>query len=384
MIRILSRGEMTIVQAIKILYVITTGHSGGAKTHLYELCTRLPGCFSPIVIMGHPGTLEDRLVRAGVPVHIIPSLQREISLKKDIEAYRQLCAMVRSLQPDLLCLHSSKAGILGRLAAHRLGIPAVFTAHGWAFAEGVPPLQRFFYRQIERLAGRYCQCIICVSDYDYRLARRYNVAPPGCLAVVHNGIAAEPIPSSTPHDGPRPVRIIMVARFAPQKNQLLLLEAANRLPAHQPFEIILVGDGPLLPTVQDHAARLPIAGKVHFLGNREDVGQLLRDSDIFVLSSWWEGFPITILEAMRAGLPVVASDVGGCREAVVDGQTGFLFEPGDVQTLSQRLSELTADQELRRQMGLAGQEWFITRFTADKMVEDTVKIYKDKLTGAEN
>jgi glycosyltransferase involved in cell wall biosynthesis len=87
---------------------------------------------------------------------------------------------------------------------------------------------------------------------------------------------------------------------------------------------------------------------------------------------------------MRAGLPVVASDVGGCREAVVDGQTGFLFEPGDVEMLGQRLSQLTADQGLRRQMGLAGQERFITRFTADKMVEDTVKIYKDVLTGAEN
>ncbi len=371
------------MQAIKILYVITTGHSGGAQSHLYELCTRLPKRFSPSVIMGHPGTLKDRLVRAGVSVHIIPSLQREISLQKDVEAYRRLCAMVRSLQPDLLCLHSSKAGILGRLAARRLGIPAVFTAHGWAFAEGVPPLQRFFYRQMERWAGRYCQRIICVSDYDYRLARRYNVAQPDCLAVVHNGMAAEPIPSPTPHERPRPVRIIMVARFARQKNQLLLLEAANRLPAHQPFEIILVGDGPLLLSVREQAARLPIAGKVHFLGNREDVGQLLSDSDIFVLSSWWEGFPITILEAMRAGLPVVASDVGGCPEAVVDGQTGFLFEPGDVQTLTRHLSQLIEDTELRCQIGLAGQERFMTRFTADKMVEDTVKIYDDALTRAE-
>lgn len=371
-----------MVQAIKILYVITTGHSGGAQSHLYELCTRLPERFSPVVIMGHPGTLGDRLVRAGVPVHIIPSLQREISLHKDVEAYRQLCAMVSSLQPELVGLHSSKAGILGRLAARRLGIPAVFTAHGWAFAEGVPPLQRFLYRQVERWAGRYCQRIICVSDYDYRLARRYNVAQPGRLAVVHNGIAAEPIPSATPQGGPQPVRIIMVARFARQKNQLLLLEAANRLPAHQPFEIILVGDGPLLPSVRDHATRLPIAGKVHFLGNREDVGQLLRDSDVFVLSSWWEGFPITILEAMRTGLPVVASDVGGCREAVVDGQTGFLFEPGDERTLTRLLSQLIADPELRQRMGGAGQERFMASFTADKMVEDTVQIYDDALAQA--
>lgn len=364
--------------------MITTGHSGGAQSHLYELCTRLPDPFSPEVIMGHRGTLGDRLVQAGIPVHIVPSLQRNISLKKDVEAYRQLGAMVRSLQPHLLCLHSSKAGILGRLAARRLGIPVVFTAHGWAFAEGVPPVQRFLYRQVERWAGRYCQRIICVSDYDYRLARRYHVAQPDQLAVVHNGIAFEPMQSARSPEAPRPIRIIMVARFARQKNQILLLEAVNRWPPDQPFEIILVGDGPLLPSVRDYAARLPVADRVHFLGNREDVGQLLRDSDIFVLSSWWEGFPITILEAMRAGLPVVASDVGGCREAVVDGQTGFLFEPGDVEMLGQRLSQLTADQGLRRQMGLAGQERFITRFTADKMVEDTVKIYKDVLTGAEN
>lgn len=372
------------MQAIKILYVITTGHSGGAQSHLYELCTRLPKRFSPAVIMGHPGTLKDRLVRAGVPVHIIPSLQREISLQKDVEAYRQLCAMVRSLQPDLLCLHSSKAGILGRLAARRLGIPAVFTAHGWAFAEGVPPLQRFFYRQVEKWAGRYCQRIVCVSDYDYRLACRYNVAPPGRLAVVHNGIAAEPMPPAKPQEGPQPVRIIMVARFARQKNQILLLEAVSRLPPNRPFELIMVGDGPLLESVKGYAAGLPIAGKVHFLGNREDVEQIMRDSDIFVLSSWWEGFPITILEAMRAGLPVVASDVGGCREAVMEGRTGFLFEPGDVLTLSQRLSQLIYDQELRRWMGEAGYERFISEFTADKMVEDTVKLYENALAGVEN
>ena len=216
--------------AIKILYVITTGHSGGAQSHLYELCTRLPDPFSPEVIMGHRGTLGDRLVQAGIPVHIVPSLQRNISLKKDVEAYRRLGAMVRSLQPHLLCLHSSKAGILGRLAARRLGIPVVFTAHGWAFAEGVPPVQRFLYRQVERWAGRYCQRIICVSDYDYRLARRYHVAQPDQLAVVHNGIAFEPMQSARSPEAPRPIRIIMVARFARQKNQILLLEAVNRWP----------------------------------------------------------------------------------------------------------------------------------------------------------
>lgn len=363
----------------RIMYVITTGESGGAQSHLFDLCTHLPEKFKSTVVTGFKGPMGDKLEQSGIPVQVIPSLRREISPGTDFKAYQEIYRLINSWHPDLVCLHSSKAGFLGRLAAWRNGIPAIFTAHGWAFAEGVPPVSRWLYRHLERWAAYRCARIICVSQYDYQLARRHQVAPAQQMAVVHNGIPLLPGLGTRDEVEERAVRIIMVARFAPQKDQLLLLQAASRLEDQQPFELIMVGDGPRLESIRAEAAGLPISNKVQFLGDRDDVEQLLRAADIFVLSSRWEGFPITILEAMRAGLPVIASDVGGCREAVADGATGFMFAAGDMEGLTQRLDRLISEPDLRRQMGICGYERFRKDFTVERMVEDTVQIYDEVL-----
>lgn len=365
------------MQHKKVLFIITGGESGGAQTHLYDLCTNLAGGYEAIAAMGSKGTLWDKLYSRRIPVYLIPSLQREISISKDVQAYSELQSLIKKLQPDLICTHSSKAGFIGRLTAWTQGIPAVFTAHGWAFAEGVPTYKRFLYRNLERLASRWTQRIICVSNYDFNLALKQGVATAQKMTTIYNGIPAIANVVRRNDDPHHKLRLIMVARFSEQKDHPLFLQAIKQLGDSWPFEAYLVGDGPLQKSVRELASQLNIVEKLRFLGDRADVAELLQEADIFVLTSHWEGFPITILEAMRAGLPVIVSDVGGCREAILQSKTGCLIQPGDINHLVECLARLMADQETRLAMGAAGYQHFINNFTVEKMVQETVSVYDD-------
>ncbi|MEQ8200706.1 MAG: glycosyltransferase family 4 protein [Syntrophomonadaceae bacterium] len=363
----------------KILFVITGGESGGAQTHLFDLCTHMDKKFVPLVAIGSPGPLGDRLCAAGIAVYEVPALRRKIELAQDIKAYLQLQDLIQRLQPDLICTHSSKAGFLGRMASKRVGVPSIFTAHGWAFTEGVAGLQSFLYRHLEWLAGHWCDKIICVSEYDFQLALKARIIAAEKMAVIHNGLTPAPYPADKVTHPEHVPRIIMVARFSAQKDYRLLLQVISELDPDMPIMVDLVGDGPLRKSCMELAARLNLLDRVNFLGDRADVPDLLKQADIFVLTSHWEGFPITILEAMRAGLPVIASDVGGCREAVIDGSTGFLVTAGDPKSLQSYLEVLLADQELRVKLGRAGYMSFINHFTIDKMIDKTMNVYKEVL-----
>ncbi len=363
-----------------ILFIITQGILGGAQVHVRDLsrCLRNLG-YNVHVAIGVKGPLIDELELHGIKVHLIPSLVRAISPLRDWQAYQEINYLMRNIEPDLVTTHSSKAGIIGRLVSFRNNIPNTFTAHGWAFTEGVSNNRRRLYLIVERMAARWATKIICVSEYDRKLALKYSVGLPEQLVTIHNGIPVLEDTEVRRLDNDNKVKMIMVARFSEQKDQQLLLKVASQLNIDSNFEIDFVGDGPLLSATEELARKLQISDKVRFLGARTDVPELLEKAHIFVLTSNWEGFPITILEAMRAGLPVITSDVGGCKEAVIDGITGYLIPRGDAETLRVRLETLIGNLELRQQMGMAGYERFIEKFTFDGMLTKTVKVYEEAL-----
>lgn len=363
-----------------ILYIITRGILGGAQIHLYHLACYLKNDFDIYVAIGDRGPLRERLRDENIPVHCVPSLVRSIAPIKDIIGLQQVVRLIKEIQPDLVCTHSSKAGILGRLGAHLCKVPAVFTAHGWAFTEGVPSMRRKLYVNIERVASRWAEKIICVSEYDRQLAMRYHVGTREQLITVHNGIPTIADKYLAVPGAENPVRLIMVARFSQPKDQQLLLRAISKLKTERKFELLFVGDGPLLKKSKGLAKTLGIHDRVKFLGARTDVPALLAQAQVFVLISNWEGFPLTILEAMRAGLPVVASDVGGSKEAVVDGKTGFLIPREDLMLLRDRLKRLIDHPELRVCMGKNGYRRFIENFTFEQMVKKTVAVYREILS----
>ncbi len=147
-------------------------------------------------------------------------------------------------------------------------------------------------------------------------------------------------------------------------------------PVNLPFQLIFVGDGPTRSHLENEAARLGLADRTEFLGNRRDVAEILSGADIFALPTNWEGFPLSILEAMRSGLPVVASDVGGVAEAVADGETGFLTPSGSIAALRERITSLLTEPALRRRMGAAGRARYERDFTLSGMIEKTRNVYR--------
>jgi glycosyltransferase involved in cell wall biosynthesis len=280
----------------------------------------------------------------------------------------QLC---RRIKPDLIHAHTSKAGIIGRLAAALGDIPCIFTAHTWCFAEGTSWKWKAIGTPLEKLAARVSQRIITVSDANRDLAIRHRIAGPDRFTTVHNGI---PDCKHRAVPGSHPVpRIVMVARFSQQKAQAMLVDAVHSLTL--PFQLVFVGEGPLREAVERQVEDLGLSKKVEFLGQRLDISEILASSDIFALFTKWEGFPISILEAMRAGLPVVASDVNGVHEAITDGQSGFLIPPGDVTMFRYRLQQLVEHANLRRRMGLVGRRRFEREFTAESMIRKTSALY---------
>jgi glycosyltransferase involved in cell wall biosynthesis len=363
---------------VKILYIITRAERGGAQVHLLDLLKNLPSYCQPVVATGEEGFMCDEARRLGIPVHVIKGLVQPLSPLNDLVALSRLVTLICKEQPDLVNAHTSKAGLLGRLASRLTSTPAVFTAHTWSFADGVPAFQRWIATPLERFAAALGGKIITVSQANRATAVRHRVSSGENLVCIWNGIpdvAFRARPGSR-----RPITLITVARLVPQKDHILLLESLAGL--RTPWRLLVVGDGPNRGQVQAMAGCLGLSGNVQFLGDRSDVAQLLSQSDIFVLPSKWEGLPISILEAMRAGLPVIASDVGGVAECVEDGVTGFLVPPHDETRLRGALARLIQSPELMHRMGEAGRNRFEKNFRIDAMVKRTLAVYRDAVREA--
>jgi len=358
--------------AIRLLYIVTLPDLGGAQSHVLELARGLRTAFDLHLATGRAGPLTFAARELDVPVHFVPSLGRDIDPASDAAALREITALLRHLHPDLVHAHSSKAGFIGRLAARIVGAPAVFTAHGWGFTPGVPWLRAQAARIAETLAAPLASAIICVSAYDAGLARKYLPCTGNRVFMVHNGI---PVDAPVASPARQPARVIMVARFSEPKDQSLLLRAFATARGQSQARLVLVGSGPELPACQLLARRLGIAPFVDFLGDREDVPSLLAGASILALTTRYEGLPVSILEAMRAGLPVVASDVGGIAEQVEHGTTGILVPRGDVDATAAALCMLLRDPSLRQAMGEAGRRKFLREFTVDRMLAQTEAIY---------
>jgi glycosyltransferase involved in cell wall biosynthesis len=367
---------------MKVLYLITRTERGGARAHVVDLMRGFRDRCEIEVAASEDEDLYlfEEAAKLGIRCHSMPNMRNPMNPVRDTRALLDIIALLRRTRPDLVHTHTSKAGVLGRIAAWNAGIPAMFTAHTWCFAEGTSWTWKALGVPLERLAALPGGLIINVSEANRNLALQYRIARAEKLITIHNGIPDEegaplvqdPIENDPVENKEAPV-IIMVARFAPQKNQAMLLDAAARI--KYPFHLLFVGAGPTLQSMIDKARELGLEDRCTFAGNRGDVPELLRRSSIFALPTRWEGFPLSTLEAMRAGLPVVASDVGGVREAVIHGENGFLLDQTDAQGFQEALERLLADPALRERMARCGRRMFEERFTAGQMLEKTFGLY---------
>ena len=364
----------------KITYLITRSDTvGGAQVHLLDLAFKAQTEGHKVeVLVGGNGLYASLLREKGLSVLSLHYLVRPFRPHLDALAVLECWRAFRCFKPDIVHVHSTKAGLVGRAAAKLAGLPVVFTAHGWAFTEGIAEGSRRLAVFLEKCAARVSNAIICVSEYDRQLALRLGVGNALLLKRIHNGV---PEVSAEKRSIPQRIgalRIICVARLDAPKDHALLLDALVML-KDLPWVLEVIGDGPLTQALQQKTSDLGLASRVEFSGLCNDVPSRLAGSDVFVLASGWEALPLSILEAMRAGLPVVASDVGGVSESVTDGVTGFLVPKGDKAVLADRLVRLMGDAALRRKMGLAGRAAYEREFSFEVMYRRTLKIYTDLL-----
>jgi len=367
---------------MKIVYLVTKSKAGGAQTHIWQLSKYFIGKGFKIGVMSYPGGwLEKEVRKWGVKFYPNYFFSNSINPVQDFKAVKEIKKAVKDFKPDLVSCHSTKAGFLGRLAI-RNKIPTIFTAHGWAFTEGAPFFRRQMTVLIEKIAGKFCSKIICVSKFDKELALKYKIASPNKLVVIHNGVEVEKAKNqkSEVKSLEKKIRIVFVGRLAQQKDPLLLLRAFYSLSPElkNKAEISVIGEGSKRKELEKFIKESKLEGKVKLLGGmpRDKVFEVLKKSDIFALISNWEGFPITILEAMNCGLPVIASDVGGIKEAV-DENCGILVKRGDKEGIKKALEQLIRDPSLIRKMGEKAREKAEKRFSLDKMLRETERVYRE-------
>jgi glycosyltransferase involved in cell wall biosynthesis len=335
----------------RVLLVITLAEIGGAQSYVASLLPALARRFDVAVAAHGDGPLRAAASRAGVRFIPLRHVRRPVRPTRDLAGLLELIRLVRKERPAILHASSSKAGVLGRLAAAVARVPVrIFTVHGWAFAaySGLPSS---LYRFADRLVGPLTTVTICVSENERAAGNRAGTCRAERTEVIRNAVDVRAaIPSN--HDRATP-RLIAVGRLKAPKDFITLVRACAVVPSGS-FEAVIVGDGPDRPDLEAEIATLGLGEHVRLAGERNDVPAQLAASDLFVLSSASEGLPVSVLEAMAAALPVVASSVGGLDELVVQGETGLLVRPGDADELGAALRRLVDDPDLRRTMGLAG------------------------------
>jgi glycosyltransferase involved in cell wall biosynthesis len=363
----------------RLLILITLAEAGGAQTSVAQLLPALVADFDVILAAHGPGPLQDAALESGVPFVELENVRRAINPWRDLLGLIELVRLCHRLRPDIVHAHSSKAGALGRLAAAIAGVHIrVFTVHGWSFA-AYGGLAGRLYLWVERRLERLTTSIVCVA----RSARDCGMAAGACSAdrsvVIHNAVDVQSFPSARPHAGPP--WIVSVGRLAFPKDFSTLLEAlADTGPD---WRASFVGEGPLQAAIADEVRRHGLEKRVELLGTRGDVPDLLASADIFVLSSRSEGFPVSILEAMAAALPVIATDVGGVGEAVLDGETGLLVPAGDPHALTNALERVLGDEGLRRRLGAKGRDRALQEFDVPSFRQAHLELYARELARLE-
>lgn len=369
---------------LKVIHVITRLELGGAQRNtLYTAAHLDPARFQASVAAGKGGMLD-----AEQPVAFLNWLVHPVSPPRDLLALLELSWLFLREKPDVVHTHSSKAGILGRLAAALAGVPAVVhTFHGFGFNDRQSALTRTAYVWAERLAARFSDALVFVSKSNMETARARGIGDPAKYRLIRSGVALSGLPAK-PADkaalglGRHKPHVVTVGNFKPQKNPVDFLRVAEKvLETNKDARFVFVGDGPLRDKMEANVLLKGLGGKVALAGWRRDAASIIAASEVFVLTSLWEGLPRALVEAMRSGLPPVCYATDGVLDLIRDGENGYVVPQGDVTRMAERINALLADPGLRERMGKAAADSIGPEFDIDGMVRAQEALY-DELSRA--
>ena len=397
---------------LRVAHIITQLEVGGAQRNtLYTIANLNREQYEPFLICGLGGILTLETKQGNWPTYFVQYLARPVHPLKDTLAFIELYRRLREIKPHIVHTHSSKAGILGRLAAYFAGVPVIIhTFHGFGFTPKQKPFVRRFFIKLEKTCARLSTHLIFVSEANRSEAKQLGIGRNVPNSLIRSGIQMNPGLTSDPaslQDYERrqvsrpggirrkePVRIrkkfeipedawvvAYVGNFKPQKNPMdLARTAAIVLQKNPEIHFILVGDGELRPSVTSWVQERQIQNRVHFLKwklRRNDVERIFTDSNCFLLTSLWEGLPRSLVEAFAACKPAVAYGVDGVRDILQNEINGFQIPPGNVDLAAEKILWLADNKQKAIEMGQNGRRLILKEFDIDTMVRQQEILYQE-------
>lgn len=382
----------------KILHIITRMILGGAQENTLLTCEGLDASEEWDVTLltgpaiGPEGELLGRARRHGIRTVLVPQMRRAVNPFRDAASFDHICRVIRNIRPGVVHTHSSKAGVLGRVAAHALRVPAiVHTIHGLPFHRFQDPVSNAAFIAAERLAARCCDRLVCVADAMTRQALQAGVGRPEQYRTVHSGMEVEKfLQADTHREAARrelgfsgdEVVIGKIARLFPLKGHKYVLEAAPRILDRCPqARFLFVGDGILREELEQRARELRVWDRIVFTGlvDSARIPEMIGAMDILVHASLREGLPRAVVQALLGGRPAVSYAVDGAPEVVIDGVTGRLLPPRSINALADALVDLIENPDRAREMGREARRRFTDQFRASTMVRRLEEIYRELL-----
>ncbi|MFE7060557.1 glycosyltransferase family 4 protein [Sutcliffiella sp. NPDC057660] len=324
-------------------------------------------------------------------------IQRSPFKVGNIKAYKELKTIISENQYSIIHCHTPLGGVLARLAsrnARKAGAKVIYTAHGFHFCKGAPLLNWIIYYPIEKLLARLTDCLITINTEDYSLAVDHQFKAARIDLV--NGVGVDTTrfqPFTEKQKKERRLKLgfkqddfllFYAGEFNKNKNQKLLIKAMANLKDELPkARLLLAGEGTLLAECEKLAERLGVSSQVEFLGFRKDIDQILPACDVAIGSSFREGLPVNIMEAMACGLPVVASDNRGHRELVKDGWNGFLIKDMDVESFQHSVKKIYLNRKIGNSLGANGRQYIQLKFNKESVFNQLAMVYKDFMNDKE-
>ena len=374
---------------VRVLHVVGESRFGGAASIILGLGRVAQAEGWQVDILTTDPFFQQAVRQHGMGLVNLDVIRREIRPLWDLGGLIRLGKFLRREPYNIVHTHTSKGGFVGRLAARLAGVPViVHTAHGFAFHESSPLSSRLFYTTLERIASQWCDRIVSVSEFHRKWAIELGMCSPRKITAIPNGIAD---PRRQQEVGLGELRrqlggrhgdllILSITRLAPDKGLEYLIEATAMLPhTRRRIQIVIAGEGPSRDRLEQHARNLRVTDQVRFVGFRQDVGDLLAACDLVILPSLREGLSISLLEAMAAGKPIIATSIGSHREVASHADVALLVRPGDALSLSECILQLAGDQALMARLGANARAVYESCYTENRMLQSYRQLYLDLL-----
>jgi len=365
----------------KIIHFTSWKGLGGGPSVVFNLVEGLKNQFSFLILAPH-GVFLKEYSEMGIEV-------REMGNGNLVEFIKEIKKLLQKEKPDIAHVHGTRAAFWIRLSS--IGLrdtpKIIYTLHGFHLLRK-NFLIRWLLLILERLLNTWVDILVCVSETDKNLVLKYKTISPEKIKMIKNGVNIDKfkINSELVQKEKKELGIenkfvlCSIGRLHPQKDFFTILRAIRIvLTEAKNIKLLIIGDGPLRKSLERKAKDLELSGQVNFLGFREDVPVLINISDIIILSTKWEGLPLVPLETGACKKPIIASDVNGVRETIIDKKTGYLFKPSSAEDLAEKIIELLRSKELRRKIGENAFDFISENFSKEKMIEKYQKLYQSLL-----